>query len=106
MVMYLELALYTNPQRPHINPRLDLFAYLHQPDEAGLIFPARLVDTVTLTLPPRFRTDDIDKNTWEYIVWQVEEKGYTMVRHIDKNWWYWAMLVDKNKLVKIIRSML
>lgn len=105
--MYLDLALYSEPARPIIRPRLDTFAHLHMPGETGInIFPAKLCDVVTLTLPPRFRVEDIDRNTWEFMVWQVEEKGYTMVRHIDPSWWYWALFVDKRKLNRITRSIL
>jgi hypothetical protein len=98
--MYADLVLYTEPKRPLINPKYDLFAWLNK-DRIPVIFPAKVVDTVSLTLPEKCKEaivipDDI----WDFILWQVEEKGYTVVREIDTNWFYWAVLANKVQLLK------
>jgi hypothetical protein len=101
--MYVDLVLYTDPKRPQINPKLDLFAWPTSPKEPNLVFPARVLDRVRLSLPERFRTDQVNLATWEYIVWQTEERGYTLVRSLDKDWWYWSMLADKFTLLDLAR---
>ena len=98
--MYADLILYTDPSRPLINPKFDLFAWLDL-ERTPVLFPAKKVDIVHLTLPEKCKTmtrfpDDI----WEFISWQVEERGYAVVREIDSDWFYWAILANKFYLLK------
>jgi len=97
--MYADLVLFNEPKRPIINPKFDLFAWLDL-DIAPILFPAKIVDKVHLTLPEKCKSltkfpDDI----WDFIIWQVEEKGYTLNREIDTNWLYWAIIADKFTLL-------
>jgi hypothetical protein len=95
--MFADLILYTEPVRPVINPMFDLFAFLdlkHIPP----ILPAKVVDHVELRLPEKCKEMDFfPDDIWDFILWQTEEKGYTVVRYVDSNWLYWALLVNKLK---------
>ena len=103
--MYADLILYSEPKRPLINPKYDLFAWLNmQSDSLASALPARVVDHVRLMLPENCRNADVFSNdTWDFIVWQVEEKGYAVVRTIDRNWLYWAVLANKYTLLNMVR---
>lgn len=90
--MYVDLYLYNQPQRPVINPKYDLFAWLSD-GEIPVIFPAKVEDVIRLTLPKRYGREDISDDVWQFILWQTEEKGITMSRTIDSDWWYWAEYV-------------
>jgi len=101
--MHSDLILYTNPRRPLINPKLDTFAWLDT-DQLPALFPALVVDTLHLMLPERCRHETkFNDDTWDFILWQVEEKGYTMVRSIDGNWLYWSILPEKFTLLNMVR---
>lgn len=97
--MYADLVLYTEPTRPLINPRFDLFAWIN-PDPEPILFPARVFDHVQLTLPNRCRLDNMNEDIWEFIMWQAEQKGYAVVRHIDNDWIYWSVLANKLDLLR------
>lgn len=100
--MYADLVLYTEPKRPLINPQFDLFAWIDLNREANLIFPARVVDKVQLMLPEKCKTlENFNDDLWKFIFWQVEEKGYAVVRSIDNNWLYWSVLADKYTLLNM-----
>jgi hypothetical protein len=104
--MYADLFLFTDPRRPLINPRFDLFAWL---ETAGTppLFPAKIVDKIQLMLPEKCRhQEQLPKDTWEFIVWQVEEKGYAVVRSIDNDWLYWSILADKYTLLNMVRVLI
>lgn len=103
--MYADLILFTEPHRPLINPRFDLFAWLDT-QRFPPLFPAKVVDRITLVLPEKLRMVEefkIPDDAWEFISWQVEEKGYAVVRTIDKDWLYWAILADKYTLLNMVR---
>ena len=102
--MYANLVLYTEPRRPLINPRFDLFAWLDVHQEPNLLFPAKVVDKVNVMLPEKCRhAEKLSKDIWEFISWQVEEKGYAVVRTIDDDWLYWSILADKWTLLNMIK---
>lgn len=106
--MYADLILYTEPRRPLVNPKFDLFAFLNTQQEDPLfkfnVIPARVVDHISLMLPEKCRRmERFPDDTWEFIVWQVEEKGYAVVRSIDQNWLYWSILADKFSLLNMVR---
>ena len=101
--MYASLMLYTEPRRPLINPKFDLFAWLNT-DGLPNLFPAKVVDDIQLMLPEKFRKqEDITLEIWKFIEWQCEEKGYAVVRSIDSNWLYWSMLADRYTLLNMVR---
>lgn len=101
--MHADLILYTDPKRPLINPKFDLFAWLDV-DQLPTLFPARVVDRVHLMLPETCRLmEKVPDDTWNFISWQVEEKGYAVVRSIDRNWLYWSILAEKFTLLNMIR---
>ena len=103
--MYAKLVLYTEPRRPLINPKFDLFAWLDADAVAPNLFPARIVDSVQLMLPEKQRNnlEHLSPDMWKFIEWQAEEKGYAVVRSIDSNWLYWSVLADKFTLLNMIR---
>ena len=101
--MYCSVVLYTEPMRPLINPKFDLFAWLNNADEPNLLFPARVVTRVEVMLPDKSRINDLSDDLWKFVNWQTEEKGYTMVRSIDHDWMYWAMLADKYTLLEMAK---
>jgi hypothetical protein len=92
--MYYDLILYTEPKRPIIQPKFDLFAWLNRIDEPNLIFPARIYDKIPVMLPEKAKIEPVSDDIWKFIVWQSEEKGYTLNKTIDDNWWYWSLLVE------------
>jgi hypothetical protein len=100
--MDANLIFYTDPQRPIINPKFDLFVWLSSPQEPDLLFPAKVVDKVQVMLPDKVRTSELNEDNWLFLVWQAEQKGYTVVRSIDDNWWYWAILADKYTLLEMV----
>jgi hypothetical protein len=101
--MYADLILYTEPRRPLINPRFDLFAWLDT-NQIPPLFPAKVVDKIQLMLPEKCRQmEQLPKDTWEFVCWQVEEKGYAIVRSIDSDWFYWSVLADKYTLLNMVR---
>lgn len=98
--MFADLILFTEPRRPLINPKLDLFAWLELGSYPPL-FPARVVDHVQLMLPEKCKSMDyLPNDIWEFLLWQAEEHGIAVVRSIDKNWLYWSILADKWSLHK------
>ena len=106
--MYASLILYTEPKRPIINPQLDLFAWLDT-QQFPPLFPAKVVDRIPLMLPETCRLVEefqLPDDTWEFISWQVEEKGYAVVRTIDQNWLYWSILADKYTLLNMVRVLI
>jgi len=104
--MYASLVLYTEPRRPLINPKFDLFAWLDTRQEPNL-FPARVVDKVQLMLPEKVKTMDVlSADIFDFISWQAEEKGYAVVRSIDTNWMYWSILADKYVLLDMVRVLI
>ena len=101
--MYADLILFTEPRRPLINPRFDLFAWLDT-NQIPPLFPAKVVDKIQLMLPEKCRQmEKLPNDTWEFLIWQVEEKGYCVVRSIDNDWLYWSMLPDKYSLLNMVR---
>ncbi len=101
--MYADLLLYTQPQRPLINPALDLFAFLDTQGGPAL-FPAKLVDRLQLMLPEKCRQmQTFPDDVWEFIVWQTEERGFALARGIDSDWIYWAVLADRYTLLNMAR---
>lgn len=103
--MYAKLVLYTEPRRPLINPKFDLFAYLDT-EQMPNVFPARVVDNVPVMLPEKYRLQAINDDMWKFIEWQAEEKGYAVVRSIDSNWLYWSILADKFTLLNMVRFLI
>lgn len=103
--MYADLVLYTEPRRPLINPKFDLFAYFDPAQQNDmLLFPARVVDKVNLMLPDKCRAQqNLSDDIWQFIIWQAEEKGYAVVRSIDNDWLYWSVLADKYTLLNMVR---
>ena len=99
--MHASLVLYTEPRRPLINPKFDLFAWLDtQSTNAINLFPAKMVDKIDVMLPEKCRGQErFSSDIWEFVTWQVEEKGYAVVRSIDSNWLYWSILADKYTLM-------
>lgn len=103
--MYADLILFSEPRRPLINPRFDLFAWLDTQSIPPL-FPAKVVDKIQLMLPEKCRRMEeftIPNDTWDFVCWQVEEKGYAVVRSIDKDWLYWSILADKWTLMNMVQ---
>ena len=105
--MYAKLVLYTEPRRPLINPKFDLFAWIDT-EQLPNLFPARVVDSVQLMLPEKYRNQLQNPNPdiWNFIEWQAEEKGYAVVRSIDSNWLYWSVLADKYTLLDMVRILI
>jgi hypothetical protein len=102
--MYANLVLYTEPKRPLINPRFDLFAWLDVRQEPDLLFPAKVVDRVSVMLPDRCKgVEKLSADMWQFIAWQTEEKGYAVCRTIDDDWLYWSILADKWTLLNMIK---
>lgn len=90
-----------------INPRFDLFAWLDIRQEANLIFPARVVDKVQVMLPEKCsQLETLPDDIWKFMTWQVEEKGYAVVRSIDNDWIYWSVLADKYTLLNMVRVLI
>jgi hypothetical protein len=104
--MYADLVLYSEPKRPLINPKFDLFAWLDVQHEPNLLFPARVIDRIHLMLPEKCKTAEMTADMWEFITWQTEQKGYTIVRSIDTDWFYWSMLADKYTLLNMARMLI
>ena len=102
--MYCSLTLYTEPKRPLINPKFDLFAWLDFRNETRLLFPAKVIDTVQVMLPDKCaKMIELPADMFEFVKWQAEEKGYTVVRSIDPDWLYWSMLADKYTLLNMVK---
>lgn len=101
--MYVDLVLYTEPRRPLINPKFDLFAWLNL-ERAEVLFPARVVETVQIMLPEKCKhMDRPSPDMWDFITWQAEEKGYAVVQSIDTDWIYWSVLANKYTLLNMVR---
>ena len=65
--MYADLIPFTEPRRPLINPKFDLFAWLDT-QQFPPLFPAKVVDRITLTLPEKCRMVEefkLPNDTWE-----------------------------------------
>jgi len=92
--MHADLILYSQPNRPLINPLFDLFALLNVEDDAEFAIgvPAKVIAHIDVVLPKKIAVDELNDDSWEFIVWQTEEKGYTIVRSLGTQWLYWSPL--------------